>query len=39
MFSANAKKDLRAVRAGHWFFRPRVDFGSPPRGAGPLRSL
>jgi hypothetical protein len=26
MFSANAKKDLCAARAGRWFFRLRVDF-------------
>jgi hypothetical protein len=39
MFSANAKKDLRAARTGRWFFRLRVDFSSPPRGAEQLRSL
>jgi hypothetical protein len=39
MFSANAKKDLRAARAGRWFFRLRVDFGMPLRGGERLRSL
>jgi hypothetical protein len=39
MFSANAKKDLRAAHAGCWFFRLRVDFGSPLRGRERPRSL
>jgi hypothetical protein len=39
MFSANAKKDLRAPRAGCWFSRLRVDFGSPLRGGERPRSL
>jgi hypothetical protein len=39
MFSANAKKDLRAPSAGRWFFRLPVDFSAPMRGAERLRSL
>jgi hypothetical protein len=39
MFSANAKKDLRAARTGRWFFRLRVDFSAPLRGGERLRSL
>jgi hypothetical protein len=39
MFSANAKKDLRAARAGRWFFRLPVDFGPPLCGGELLRSL
>jgi hypothetical protein len=31
MFSANAKKDVRAACAGRWFFRLRDDFGAPVR--------